>query len=229
LTVGIGPCWGVDGRDRPLLGRRTGAVPDPRPRERAGAVPGPGWRCGPARRCAAVDGRDRPLLGRSTGAVPDPRPREQAVRATVGVRRSIRHAAHSAAQKGVTGLDSGCRGRGSGPRKPTMISLTTKCRKKIKRRQQSARVRLCCLGSRGRRCQPWSASGRVLASQGGSPSAPVAGTNGTPNSDWARHRLACVIGGAKKSTASCARRSLALVPEDAGSIPATSTEGCSRF
>jgi len=38
-----------------------------------------------------------------------------------------------------------------------------------------------------------------------------------------------VIGEAEKSTASCARRSLALVPEDAGSIPATSTEGCSRF
>ncbi|MCW2776446.1 MAG: hypothetical protein JWN17_171 [Frankiales bacterium] len=26
--------------------------------------------------------------------------------------------------KGVTGLDSGCRGRGSGPRKATMISKT---------------------------------------------------------------------------------------------------------
>ena len=50
--------------------------------------------------------------------------------------------------KGVTGLDSGCRGKGSGPRKPTMISLTTKCRKKIKRRQQLGRVRSRCLAAR---------------------------------------------------------------------------------
>jgi hypothetical protein len=42
------------------------------------------------------------------------------------------------------------------------------------------------------------------------------------------HRLVCGTGGAEKQGADCARRSPGSVLEDAGSIPATSTKGCSR-